>query len=354
MRAVVYSGPEVFDVTEVPDRPLAPGEARVRCDVVGMCGTDLHLHRGEFGPRYPLIPGHEIVGTVIELGPGAQASGADTVVRVGDRVAVDNSVQCGRCRYCQEGRGWLCANYAALGVTGPGGFAEHVITPAAKCFPIGDLPGDAAVLVEPAACAVHGVDVLDLRPGSDVLVLGAGPTGQLLAQLIARGGSARVVVAAPTAFKLDVARAHGIDETLLIPRDGLAAARDALGALARGGFDAVVEATGSPALLAQCPPLVRDGGQLLVYGMAPQGTTVAFEPYEIFRREIAIKGSFAQAYCFPRAIAFLRGGRLRSAGLVTHRFGLDGYAQALATMRLPTSLKTVIEPGRAGGAFTPE
>jgi D-arabinitol dehydrogenase (NADP+) len=229
MRAVVYQRPEEFDIVDVPDRPLAPGEARVRCEVVGLCGTDLHLHEGGFNAAYPLTPGHEIIGMIIELAAG---DGIDPGVRVGDRVAVDNSFQCGRCAQCREARGWLCANYQALGVTQPGGFAEHVITPAEKCFPIGGLPADAAVLIEPASCAVHGIDVLDARPGVDVLVLGAGPTGQLLAQLIVRGGSARVTVAAPTAFKLDVARAHGVDETVLLARDDLASAEPALLALA--------------------------------------------------------------------------------------------------------------------------
>lgn len=340
MRAVVYNQPASFEVRDVEDRPLAAGEIRVENLVVGVCGTDQHLHVGEFGPRYPLTPGHEIVGRIVEAGPGVSG------VELGEHVAIDNTIYCRHCEACKRGDVNFCENGVALGVQAPGGFATHTIAAADRAYPIGDLDLDAAALIEPTACVVRGLDNIDLRPGADVLITGAGPTAQIMSQLIARGGAARVTMAAPTQFKLDVARANGVDETVLLDRNDFRASHARFRELAPRGFDVVIEATGAVSVLQDILPLVRSGGTLVVYGMAAEDATIAISPYEIFRREITIKGSFAQAYGFARAIDFLKHGKVRADGLITHRFALSSYAQALAALRSPDCLKAVVEPQR--------
>ncbi len=344
MKAVVYREPERFAVEELTDRALEHGEVRVRNLVVGICGTDQHLHIGEFGPRYPLIPGHEIAGEVVELGPGVDD------LAIGDRVAIDNTIYCLHCDACKRGDFNFCANGVALGVQEAGGFAEYTIAAAAKIYPIGDLPLDAAALIEPTACVVHGLDVLDLRPGANVLITGAGPTSQILAQLIVRGGAASVTVAAPTRYKLDLAERHGVTQTVLLDRNDFRASRPDLERIAPNGFDVVIEATGATGILDHILSHVRSGGTLMVYGMASEAATVSFRPFEIFRREITIKGSFAQSYGFARAIDLLRAGKVLTDGIITHRFGLDEYAAALDALRAPDCLKAVIEPQRAASA----
>jgi len=339
MRAVVYDKPFEFDIREVPERAPALGEVSLRPRVTGVCGTDLHLHAGEFFPSYPLTPGHEIVGEDAALGPDV------TNLEIGQTVAVDNLLACGRCAACRSQRPHYCVQLRALGVTHPGGFAEQVLAPAHKCYGVDDMDLEVAVMAEPTACAVHGVDVLDLKPGSDVLVFGAGPTGLVLAQLLGHGGAARVTVAAPTAFKLELAHAHGADEVVKIRRDDPAASLARLRELAPGGFDVVVEATGAVSVLEQCLALVRDGGTVFVYGMAKEDDRLAVSPYEVFRRELTIKGSFAQAFSFDRALALLRSGRVRTEGIVTHRFAIDDYGKALeATRSDGTCLKATVEP----------
>ena len=339
MRAVVYERVGAFDVRELPEPVPGPGEVRLRVRATGVCGTDLHLHDGEFFPVYPLTPGHEIVGVVEALGEGV------TEVEVGQTVAVDNLLVCGRCAACRAARPHFCAVLGALGVTAPGGFAEQVVALASRCHPVDDLALDVAVMAEPTACAVHGADVLALEPGSDVLLFGAGPTGLVLAQLLVHGGAARVTVAAPTPFKLELARAYGVDETVQVRREDPAGAAAQLRELAPGGFDVVVDATGALPVLEQCVGLARDGGTVFVYGMAKEDDRLAVSPYEIFRRELTIKGSFAQAFSFDRALAVLRSGRVRTDGIVTHRFGLDDYGAALDAMRSdPACLKPVVEP----------
>jgi D-arabinitol dehydrogenase (NADP+) len=338
MRAVVFSRPHEFGVTEVADPQPGPGEVRLRTVVTGVCGTDRHLLAGGFLARYPLVPGHEIVGAVERLGDGV------TGLAPGDLVAADNTVLCGHCEYCRRDQPLYCANFYSLGVTGPGGFAELVVVRAEKCFALAGLDPMVAVLTEPLACAVHGMDVLGLRPGSDVLVFGAGPTGLLLAQLLLHGGAARLTVAAPSAHKLELARALGADETVHIGRGELAAGGPRLRQLAPSGFDVVVEATGSAAVLAECPALTRVGGTVLVYGMAEATDRVPFSPYDIFARELTIKGSFAQTHCFDRALLALRTGRVRTDGIVTDVVKLPNFDQALAAVANSASIKAVVTP----------
>jgi D-arabinitol dehydrogenase (NADP+) len=339
MKAAVYDGPRRFAVKEVADPKPGPGEIVLATAMTGVCGTDLHIHDGGFFSAYPLIPGHEIVGRVEAVGEGV------IDLAPGQLVAADNTDLCGSCYFCQRDQPLFCRNFRSLGVNAPGGFADLVLVAAAKCFPADDLALEVVVMTEPTACAMHGMDVLDLRPGSDVLLFGAGPTGLVLSQLILHGGAARMTVAAPTAFKLELARAYGVDETVQVDRADPSAAIDRLRSMAPQGYDVVVDATGAEGIIEQCPGLLKDGGTFLVYGMAAEDVRVPFSPYEVFRRELTIKGSFAQTHCFDRALAVLRSGRVRTDGIVTHSFPLDAFGEALEALRSdPACLKAVIVP----------
>ncbi len=336
MRAVVYQRPGQFEVTDVPDPRPSPGEVLLQSVAAGVCGTDLHLLAGEFLARYPLVPGHEIVGRVAELGEGV------TGLRVGELVAADNTVLCGHCFFCRRDQPLFCRDFTSLGCNAPGAFAELLAVRADKCFPLDGLDPMVAVMTEPLACAMHGADVLRLRPGSDVLLFGAGPTGLLLTQLLLHGGAARITVAAPSEHKLALARRFGADETVRIPRDAPATAFEPLRKLAPYGFDAVVEATGSVELLQACPGLAMDGGTVLVYGVAREQDRASLSPYEIFSRELRVQGSFAQTHCFDRALLALRSGRVRTDGIVTDVVGLEDHAAALDAVRSSRSLKAVV------------
>jgi len=339
MKAVLYDAPRSYSLTDVPTPEAGPGQIRIKVDQVGVCGTDLHIHNGDFNAVFPLIPGHELVGVVDQLGEGA------TRLRLGEQVTVNPNVYCGHCPYCLAGRLILCENLEGYGSNFPGFFAEYVAVPERLAFSVEGLPADTAVFAEPAACAMHGVETLQIRPGSSALVFGSGPTGLLLAQLIAHGGASSVTVAAPSAFKLETAQALGVDHTVQLDR------RDAEGNLRRlreqsprgDGFDIVVEATGSTAVGNICVPLTRNGGTVLVYGVTRNEDLVEFHPFDVFRREITIKGSFAEITSFAAAIDALRNRRLRTDGIITHRFGLDDYGKALdALANDPTAHKVVI------------
>ena len=303
----------------------------------GVCGTDVHLDAGEFGPVYPLTPGHEIAGVVAGTGPGV------TALATGALVALDNMTACGHCAQCRRARPQFCATFRALGVTEPGGFADFVVATAGKCHPAGDLDPEVAVFAEPVACVVHGLDVLAMRPGSDVLVAGTGPTGLILAQLLRAAGASRVTVAGRSPFKLELATAYGADEVVFMTAGGDPG--DAAAALAPDGFDIVIDATGSADVLHACSRLLGIGGTLFVYGMTPETASLAISPYDVFRRELTIKGSFSQAFSFDRAMALLRGGRVQTSGMVTHQFGLPEYGAAIKAVAGDSGcLKALVRP----------
>lgn len=341
MKAVYYEAPTAWSVAEVPTPEPAPGQVLIKVSQVGMCGTDLHIHEGDFGAVFPLIPGHELVGVVDRLGEGV------TRFRIGEQVTVNPNVYCSQCQYCLAGRLGQCEAMLGYGSNFHGFFAEYAVADHRLVFSAEGIPVDTAVFCEPTGCAMHGLESLGIRPGGSALVLGAGPTGLLLAQLIKSGGASSVTVAGPSRFKLDTARRLGVDNTVVISRD------DACGNIARllessprgDGYDAVVEATGSPAVGDICVPLTRNGGTVLIYGVTRDDDVVRFRPFDVFRREITIKGSFAEMTSFGAAIDALRGGRVHTDGIVTHRFSLDDYGLALDTLRSdPSAHKVVIVP----------
>ena len=340
MKAVVYDAPRQYAVREIPDPEAGPGEVRIKVRQVGVCGTDLHIHHGDFNAIFPLVPGHELVGTVDELGDGV------TRLEVGEQVTVNPNIYCGNCDYCLAGRLILCSNMKGLGSNYPGFFAEYVTVREDLVFSVEGIDPDTAVFTEPAACAMHGLESLQVRPGATALIFGAGPTGLLLAQLVKNGGAASVTVAAPTQFKLDTAKDLGVDQTVLIDRNDMEGNRaKLLEASGADGYDYVVEATGSTAIGDICVSLTRNGGTVLIYGVTRADETVTFHPFDVFRREITIKGSFAEMTSFGAAIRALRSGRARTDGIITHRFSLDDYDKALDALENDRGVhKVVIVP----------
>lgn len=336
MKAILYDAPRSFAYRDVPTPEPAPGELRIRVELTGICGTDLHIHEGNFAAEFPLIPGHELVGAVDAVGDDV------TGFRPGQRVSVNPNDHCRVCSYCTSGHALMCTNLKGMGTNWAGSFAEFLVAPARLCFDVDGLEPDVAVFTEPTSCATHGVETLGAFPGADALVFGAGPTGLLLAQLIGRSGARRVTVAASSRFKLDRAKNLGIDRTLLMDRDDLDSSVAALEALSPGGFDIVVDATGAAEVSERCVSLARRRGTVMFYGVTGPDDRVRLSPFDIFRREITIKGSFAEIFSFPAAIEALRAGRARTHGLITHRFALADYDKALEALANDRSVHKIV------------
>ena len=304
----------------------------MRVGACGMCGTDIHIAEGEFPPTpYPIVPGHEFAGEIVAVGERVDG------LSVGTEVAVDPSLFCGHCDFCRIQRGNLCRNWGAIGDTVDGAFAELVKAPARNAY---ELPPGismrAGALVEPLACAVHGVRRLALEPGDSVLVTGAGTMGLLLLQLLHGSGAASVTVVDRNQRRLELARSLGASAVETDVR--------ALSGDHPDGFDCVVDATGVAAVIQQGLDAVRRGGKLMVFGVAPQEARVEISPFRIYNDEITLVGSMAVLYTFVQAIELLRAGAVQTEPLLTHTFALEDFGDALKAMRAGEGLKVQVLP----------
>jgi 2-desacetyl-2-hydroxyethyl bacteriochlorophyllide A dehydrogenase len=331
MKAAVIQAVDHVTVETIDDPMPKGGQIIVEVEACGICGTDLHILQGEFAPSLPIVPGHEFAGVIVELGPEISAIHR---LAVGDRVAVDPSLYCHECRYCRSGRGNLCEQWGAVGVTVPGGAAEYVAVPAANCVKLPDHIDTAdAALIEPLACAVRGYDVLTkTQLGAHILIYGAGTMGLIMLQLAQRVGAAAVDVVDVNAKRLDAARS-------------LAASRAAMGAdeLDRpDGWDLVVDATGNAKAIQDGLARVAKGGTFLQFGVADYAARATFEPYKIYNQEITITGSMAILNGYERAADLFAAGVLDSRQLITDRFPLADYPRALEHFRTGEGLKTQV------------
>lgn len=323
MKAVVLHKAHDFSVQEVPDPQIGDDHVLLKVKACGVCRTDVHLVHGEFLAKFPLIPGHEFVGEVAAVGRNVRG------IKPGDRVCADNTELCGHCYYCRRNQPLYCENFNSLGVNRPGGFAQYVAVRHDKVFPLGSLTYDQGIMVEPTACAVHGLDVIDVQPGDEVLLFGTGPTGLILAQLLKAAGASTLVVAASDERKLQLVKELAADEVFRLDRSDYSKHEAAIKQAYPRGFDIVIDATGAEPVIQHLPQFAKMGAKLVIYGVAAAKDRMTISPYEVFQKELKIIGSFAQTHCFDRAIAYIRNGTVKTEPLITHRFKLDQFAEAI-------------------------
>ncbi|WP_225094950.1 alcohol dehydrogenase catalytic domain-containing protein [Streptomyces sp. CoH27] len=339
MRALVYHGPSQASWDTAPDPVIEePGDAIVRIDATTVCGTDLHIRRGDLPEVKPgTVLGHEAVGEVVEVG------GEVHHLRPGDQVivsAVSSCGDCGECRdarygQCRGGGGWILGNlingtHAEL-VRVP--FADHSTTRRPCCLPL----DDAVLLAEllPTAYEV-GVRNGHVCPGDTVVVVGAGPVG-LATAVVARLYSPRRVIV------VDLADAR-LETALRIGADAAESPGRMIADLAEGpGADVVVETSGDPDGFVLCTRAVRTGGHIANIGTHGRPATLHLE--SLWRKNVTISMGQVDTSSTPRLLELMRSGRLPVCGLVTHTFGLERMEDAYEVFAHGTatgSLKIVL------------
>jgi D-arabinitol dehydrogenase (NADP+) len=334
MKAAQILAPEKTQVTTVPMPTPGPEDVLIEVRAAGVCGTDLHIFHGEYEATYPIVPGHEFSGRVAAVGEGVAR------YQVSDRVTADPNIPCNRCPACQRNEPNQCHHLAAIGVTRDGSFAQYVLAPEGNVFPIGDLSFAAAALVEPLACVVWGLKRVDVQPGDSVLIMGAGPMGCLMLQAVRHAGAAKVVVTDVASWRLERAADLGATEAVLAD-DHLECHLKALAPL---GYDIVADATGIPAVLEQGMAYVRPRGKVWVFGVCPPTVRATFVPYDVFRKDLSIIGSFAVNRTFQESIALIAGGAVQVEPLISHRLPLDDFARGLELAeRDPQRMKVQFE-----------
>lgn len=327
MRAALYEGIHTLYLTDRPQPQPRAGELLIRVRAAGICGTDRHIYHGESTVSPPVILGHEFAGEVAAVGEGVDPGW------IGRRVAVDPNIYCGRCDDCRDGRLQLCSNLTAIGVTRDGAFAEMCAVPVSQALPVPEgLSWEEAAMTEPVACCLHGIDLLGLRAGQTVAVLGGGAIGLILAQLARAQGASDLVVSEPAAPRRQIAAELGVETVT----------PDRLSQRLPHGADVVIEAVGATATATQALAIARRGGTILLFGVTPMGKQIAIEPFQIFRKELTIKGSHINPFTMRRALTVMGSGQVRVAPLITHRISLEELAQTLATPAPPEMLKAMV------------
>lgn len=340
MKAVVIEKPKDFKIKELPYPK--PGEGEVTLDVKAccVCGTDIHLLDGEFkGSVYPLIPGHEFSGTVREVGPKV------THLKPGDRVAVEPLISCGYCYFCKAGKNNQCLHGQVIGHSASkemkldGGFSENVVVPVKNIIPLSDhVSFEAGSFIANLGTVVYAIRRAQLQPGMKALVFGTGANGLIIAQLSKKAGASTVVVTGRTKSRLEVAGRMGIDGAVLADDSQ----EKELEKIAPFGFDLVFEATGSSQIVERTFKFVKNGGKIVLYGIVPPNQHSTINPFDICRKDLQIIGSFSSINTCIVAHELLASGVVHVEDLISHRFSLQDWGEAIDTARDPSKCMRAI------------
>ena len=333
MRAAVIEAPGKIVTTEFPTPEPGPQDVLIKVFASGICGTDVHIFDGDYVGSYPIIPGHEFSGIVDAVG------GEVRRFRRGDRVAVEPNIACDNCAACLNNRQNFCENWQAVGVTRPGGMAEYVVAPEKAVFDIGPLSFSQGAFVEPLACVLHGVERTHFQLADRVLIIGAGPIGNLLTRTIRLRGACAITQVDRNQARLKLAREAGATETA-VSLDGLPV----------DCYDVVVDATGVPELMQKTLSFARLGGTVLLFGVPPQTSTLTVDAFPIFRKGLTIHSSFTSVRNSLQAVRLLAGGAIDVTSLVSHTLALDDLALGIDLMQTGRDgvLKVLIAPGGDG------
>lgn len=349
MHAVFFYGPGDLRLLETPIPRASEGEVVVKIHAALTCGTDFKAYRQGHPVLLARVPspfGHEMAGTISEVGQGV------TALREGERVVVLNSAPCDRCYFCAQGTPELCDHLELLN----GAYAEYIRVPAHITRQnVHRLPDDLgfaeAALAEPFACALHAVDRLQSKSGDTVALIGAGNMGRLLICALKAAG-ARVLVLGRNAGRLALAKTAGADEVIDLAQefDGVAAVR-ARTAEGRGA-DAVIEAVGLPEAWTLSLGMARKGGQVCLFGGCANGAMAELDAHRIHYHELKVFGVFHHRPAYVRqALELLGQGTIPRELFIGDQISLEEVPAFFEANRRGSALKAAVV---MGNRFAPD
>ena len=326
MKVAVFTGIRGLEIREAP-RPVLerPGDVMVRVDALGVCGSDVHYYTvgriGDQAVEYPATLGHECAGAVVEVGPDVAE------LQVGQRVAVEPAISCGRCDQCRQGRPHTCRNLLFLGCPGqaPGAATEYITIDSECCYPIPDsMTAVQAALVEPLSIGVYAQRRAEMRAGGASAILGSGPIGLSVLMTLRAVCPGRTYVTDLLDNRLELAAQYGADWT------GAPTREDVVKSILERepeGLDWVFECAGQQETLDQAVELLKPGGTLVMVGIA-QLDRVSFPLDPLRRKELRVQTVRRQNGCTAPAIEMAANGAVNVDPLATHHFPLEQTKQA--------------------------
>ncbi|MCA0956966.1 alcohol dehydrogenase catalytic domain-containing protein [Mameliella alba] len=337
MKAAVLTRPGHFEIEDRPIPKPGRGEVLIRIARVGVCGTDMHIFHGNYAAdSLPMVPGHEFTGTI-------QALGADvTGLTLGSKAVVDMNIGCGACYWCRRNEILNCPEMQQMGITMDGAFAEYMVVPARLVIPApAHVADEVLALTEPLSCVVRAARKAQITFGQSVLVMGAGPIGNLHVQLLRTIGAAPIIVTDLSAERVQMALDCGADIGVSDPARLKQAAMDATEGR---GVDIVIESVGLPALYRQALKLMRKGGHLAAFGLTGAEETLALPILDTILQENSVKGSVAgMGQDMHDALTLLVHGRIKTEAFTGASYALTDIQAAFDTFAdRPLDLKTQI------------
>lgn len=345
MRGIFFLGADKeqkFEVREMEFGPLASDEVLVKNYSCGICGTDVHIYHGEEGSAAvepPVVLGHEYSGVVEAVGS------AVVDLKPGDKVTIDPNIYCGKCTPCRMGKKQNCEHLYAIGVNRNGGFAEYSVCPESQCLKVNDdLDLDVAAMVEPLACAIHGIDRAAIQPGQLVVVIGGGTIGMLMVQLAKLSGASMVILSEPIEMRRKIGLEIGADAVIdPIHEDVAGRIKEITG---RNGADVVIECVGKTFTVEQAFDAAGLGATVLIFSVPSVGATAKLPLFDVFKKELKIVGSMVNPDTHLRAVNLLNSGRLEIKRLITHVYDMEHLEDAIKMQMSNESIKVVVHPGK--------
>jgi 2-desacetyl-2-hydroxyethyl bacteriochlorophyllide A dehydrogenase len=335
-RAARVIEPGKLEIIDLEQPSIGEGQARLRIEAVGICGSDVALMAGTHPYAvYPVIPGHELGGRVLEVPVGSRWA-------AGQRVAVRPTISCGVCVSCKHDRPNHCPEIRVLGVHLDGGMAQEMIAPLELLYLVeGDLTADHAAMVEPTAVAVHACRRAGLQAGMSLAVIGSGVIGMLVIQVARAWGCGPILAIDRLPSRLKICEGLGADVVVNNTEDS-AIERGA--ALCPDGFDVVMDMVGRRETLSDAAALARRGGTIVPVALPHQAIQFDFEP--VYRKELRIVSSRLYNGDFDTALAMIESGEANPKPIITHHFALEeaGRAFALLVQHPEQAIKIIIEP----------
>lgn len=339
MKSAVFYGKHDLRIEDQPMPQVGAKDVLVQVKACGICGTDVHIYEGDKGAAEvtpPTILGHEFSGVVVALGDEV------TAYKVGDRVCVDPNCYCGSCTPCRNGVAHYCEHMIGYGTTVNGGFAEYCAVNERQIYKIGDnTTFEQGAMAEPVACCLHGMDMCEIKPGHQVVVIGGGMIGLLMMQLAKLSGAAKVALLEPVESKREVAKKLGADVCIDPIHENI---KEVLQENGMNWINTVIECVGRTSTIEQAIDIAGNKAVVMMFGLTKPDDTIAVKPFQIFQKELVLKASYINPYTQKRALDLIDSGRLDVSSMIYDVCGLEMLEDILSQPELRANGKYIISP----------
>lgn len=342
MIAAYLNGARNIELREEKIPEINDTQVLVNIKSIGICGSDIHYYEhGRIGPfiaTEPLILGHESAGVVVKVGNKVKH------IKEGTRVSLEPGVPCGRCENCKRGRYNLCPDifFMASAPHEHGAFREYIAYDANFIYPIPDnISFDEGAMMEPLAAAIFALRRADIKPGSSIVILGAGPIGLLIIQLARASGAIKIIVSDVNKTRLKLAEEFGATFVIDVSRTSLP---DKIASLTYDhGADIVIEAAGHIETHKLCLEIAKRGGTIVFVGWTNE-SLIPLDVHKIGVKELDVRGMFRYCNTYPEAISLVSSGRVNVNKLITHKYKLQDVEKAIlfAAKRSEGTIKIVV------------